>query len=231
MANSYVKAAFAVSFLPDEAFLIEQAFEAAELLADGIEPEAATELYDGFGAAFAAAFPRGADDPFEAVRALFDDPDYPIFGCELDVDQPGPDGRVKAWFGGEQVAVDALPRLFHLAAPASLPIGFEFALTCDRLRADEFGGGFALATADGPIWGDTRRMLERAFERTQGEGVDGYVLATRDRDNGLSFWNNEAGFGRLAAATVFSEAEAARHDVPIADDQPEWLALPAPLGA
>jgi len=28
---------------------------------------------------------------------------------------------------------------------------------------------------------------------------------------------------------VFSEAEAANFDIPIADDQPEWLALPAPL--
>ena len=46
---------------------------------------------------------------------------------------------------------------------------------------------------------------------------------------GLSFWNNEDGFGSLARATVFSETEAAKFDLPIADDQPEWLAMPAPL--
>lgn len=230
MANHYVKAAFAVSLMPAEALLIEQAFEAAQRLCEGIGPDEAAALHAGFGAAFAAAFPPGQDDPFAAVRALFDDPDYSGFGCDLDVDQPGPDGRVKAWFGGDQVSVDALPRLFCRAAPASLPIGFQFAFTCDRLRTDEFGGGYALATAEGPSWGDTRSLLERAFAQASGEGTDGFVLATRDREYGLSFWNAEDGFGRLATATVFSEAEAARYDVPIADDQPEWLALPAALG-
>lgn len=56
------------------------------------------------------------------------------------------------------------------------------------------------------------------------EGRSGFVLATRDPEHGLSFWNNETGFGRLAEATVFSEAEAAAFDKPIAQDEPEWLA-------
>ncbi|WP_232474349.1 hypothetical protein [Sphingomonas sp. MA1305] len=51
----------------------------------------------------------------------------------------------------------------------------------------------------------------------------------RDRDHGLSFWNGGTGFGRLRDAAVFSEAEAARVNLPIADDEPEWLAMPAPL--
>lgn len=63
------------------------------------------------------------------------------------------------------------------------------------------------------------------------DGAFGFVLATRDRQHGLSFWNNSYGFGPLFNATVFSEAEAATFDVPIADDEPEWLALPAPLPA
>ncbi len=63
------------------------------------------------------------------------------------------------------------------------------------------------------------------------EGEFGFVLATRDPAHGLSFWNNDYGFGPLFNATVFSEAEAAEFSVPIADDEPEWLALPAPLSA
>ena len=63
------------------------------------------------------------------------------------------------------------------------------------------------------------------------EGAFGFVLAIRDRELGSSFWNNRDGFGRLRDATVFTEAEAAAFDVPIADDEPEWLAMPAPLGA
>ena len=63
------------------------------------------------------------------------------------------------------------------------------------------------------------------------EGAYGFVLGTRDRTHGLSFWSNEHGFGPLFNATVFSEGEAGTLDVPIADDEPEWLAMPAPLGS
>lgn len=61
------------------------------------------------------------------------------------------------------------------------------------------------------------------------DGEFGFVLAVQDRRHGLSFWRNEGGFGNLSSATVFSAAEAATFDVPIAE-QPEWLAMPAPLG-
>ena len=37
------------------------------------------------------------------------------------------------------------------------------------------------------------------------------------------------GFGSLATATVFSEADTAAFDKPIADDEPGWLAVPPPL--
>lgn len=70
-----------------------------------------------------------------------------------------------------------------------------------------------------------------AVPDTAADGAFGFVLATRDREHGLSFWSNADGFGALFNATVFSEAEAVCFDVPIADDQPEWLALPAPLPA
>jgi hypothetical protein len=53
------------------------------------------------------------------------------------------------------------------------------------------------------------------------EGAFGFVLATRDRIHGLSFWNSDYGFGPLFNATVFGEAEAAAYSVPIADDEPE----------
>ncbi|KRB93237.1 hypothetical protein [Sphingomonas sp. Root720] len=63
------------------------------------------------------------------------------------------------------------------------------------------------------------------------EGAFGFVLATRDHAHGLSFWNNAYGFGPLFNATVFSEAEAGLFDVPIADIEPQWLAMPVPLRA
>ena len=56
----------------------------------------------------------------------------------------------------------------------------------------------------------------------------GYVLALRDGHDGLLFWNGTDGYVDLAHAAVFSEDEANNYDVPISDDQPEWVALPAP---
>lgn len=80
--------------------------------------------------------------------------------------------------------------------------------------------------ADDIEYGGSARGLERALSRRAGEAENGLVIATRDAEEGLLFWNSDDGFGALETATVFSEAEAADIDLPIANDQPEWLALP-----
>lgn len=63
------------------------------------------------------------------------------------------------------------------------------------------------------------------------EGAFGYVLATRDQEHGLSFWNEAHGFGAPYDATVFDEKEAISVNKPIALWAPEWMALPAPAVA
>ena len=55
------------------------------------------------------------------------------------------------------------------------------------------------------------------------------VIAMRDGEEGLLFWNSRQGFGSLDSADVFTESQALSTDLPIAVDQPEWLALPACL--
>ncbi|VWX51050.1 hypothetical protein [Novosphingobium sp. 9U] len=72
----------------------------------------------------------------------------------------------------------------------------------------------------------SERWNEILAARSQDEDLRPLVIAKRDAEHGLDFWNNEAGFGRLADATVFTPAEAAEFDLPIADDEPEWLTLP-----
>ena len=188
------------------------------------------EAFDGLGPAFAAAFPPTDDDPFGSFLALFDDGDLPVFSCRIDVDDtPDEAGKIQVFFHGDQVSVDAVALLVFATCKSALPCGFEYALDCDRLRPGEFGGGYAAITAAGVSFGNSARQLERALERDQEEGVDGFVLTTRHPEYGLSFWNNETGFGRLRDATVFTEAEAATFNKPIAADEPEWLAMPAPL--
>ena len=57
------------------------------------------------------------------------------------------------------------------------------------------------------------------------------VIAMRDDEAGLLFWNDKTGFGTLESADVYTEGQAEGTDLPIADDQPKWLALPASLSA
>jgi hypothetical protein len=52
------------------------------------------------------------------------------------------------------------------------------------------------------------------------------LIAKLAAANGLDFWNKDSGFGRLADATVFTPAEAAEFDLPIVNDEPEWITMP-----
>jgi len=72
-------------------------------------------------------------------------------------------------------------------------------------------------------------LLERALARLRDEGADGFVLATRHPEHGLSFLNDTDGFDRLAHARIFTAAEAPTFALPPADSEPTWLAMPAPL--
>lgn len=97
------------------------------------------------------------------------------------------------------------------------------------MRPGEFGGGYVVIRDDDIEFGGSARGLEAALARRTDEAANGLVIAMRNPEEGLLFWNSADGFGALETATVYSEAEAANTDLPIADDQPEWLALPVPL--
>lgn len=230
MANHFTKASFVLAVTPAEAEVLRLVPEAVDSLDDAdLEPAERTARFAALGPAFADAFPPSADDPFDGFLGLFSDPDYPRLGFTLQVDPPGATDTVKVWIHGEQVDIEAAAALIQAAAKSALPFGFEYALDCDRMRPGEFGGGFVVIREDDIEFSGSARGLERALSRRPGEAENGLVVATRDAEEGLLFWNTETGFGDLERATVFSEAEAADFDLPIANDQPEWLALPSPL--
>lgn len=230
MSNSYIKAAFGVSVSLAEADVLRRVVGAIELIGDAETSIDALEAhYRRLGDDFAERFPRTSDSPFDGLLDLFPDEDHPILDFDVDFGTPDGAGQVVVFFSGEQFGVETAAKLIQRCAPSVLPFGFEFAIDCDRLRTGEFGGGYVAITADRIEYGHTAQMLDRAIARALDEGADGFVLATRDAEQGLGFWNNEDGFGRLAQATVFSEAEAVKFDIPISADQPEWLAMPAPL--
>lgn len=230
MANHFVKASFVLTVTDAEAEVFRDIDEAAAIVDDSaVEQERRVAAYSALSDAFKSCFPPTAADAFGGFLAIFSDPDYPRLGFSLQVDPSDGSGNCKVWLYGDQVDVETAALLIQAAASSALPFGFEYALDCDRLRPGEFGGGYVVIREDGLEFGGSSRLLDRAIARAHHEGVDGYVLVTRDVEAGLLFWNTASGFGSLEAATVFSEAEAANFDIPIADDQPEWLALPAPL--
>ena len=230
MANHFVKASFTLRVTHAEAEVLRQVEEVLEILGDApLESEARAACLAALGEGFAASFPPSEADPLDGFLRIFPDPDYPRLGFTLQIDPPGEGDGVRVWIHGDQIDIEAAAALIQAAAQSALPFGFEYALDCDRMRPGEFGGGYVVIREDDIEFGGSAQGLERALSRRAAEAEHGLVMAIRDADEGLLFWNSATGFGALETATVFSKAEAANCDLPIAGDQPEWLAMPAPL--
>lgn len=60
-------------------------------------------------------------------------------------------------------------------------------------------------------------------------GKHGYVIAIRDEEDGLIFWSNEAGFGSLDTATIFTAREKALFQTPLVAGDLLWIGIPVPL--
>ena len=232
MSNSFTKAAFALLMSREDAALLREAEKAVDLLDTNGEDADLAAAYETLDERFRTLFPPKGDSRFEGFLELFDDRNFPYLDAHIDIEDAEIADHVRVTFSGDQFGIDQVANLIFRACKSALPCGFSWSYDCDRLRVGEFGGGCVIITAAGIQWHSTQSILEHAFKRIEAgphEGVDGFVLATRDREHGLSFWNNTDGFGSLATATVFSEADAATLDKPIANDEPEWLAVPAPL--
>lgn len=227
MANNYIHAAFAVTVTASEAQLIAGVEAAIEAIDQDLPGEARQEAYDNLGLAFAAVFPPIGDDPFSGLMPIFPDEDVPCLDATIIIED-GPDDATKVvTFSGEQFGIEQIANLLFACAKSALPIGFEYAYTCDKLRNDEFGGGAVIIKTDGIAYHSTNAIVSNALSAQAHSETARLVLTTRDAEHRLLFWNNEAGFGNFASATLFTEAEAAGFDVPIALDEPEWLACPA----
>ncbi|WP_328281972.1 hypothetical protein [Sphingobium sp.] len=228
MANHFTKASFVLAVTSAEADVLRKVADALDTVGDAaLEPADRAARFAALGPVFAACFPPSEAEPFDGFLGLFSDPDYPTLGFTLEIDPPGDTDTVRVWIHGDQIDIEAAAALIQAVATSALPYGFEYALDCDRMRPGEFGGGYVVIRADDIEYGGSARGLEQALTRRTENAEQCLVIAMRDADEGLLFWNGDDGFGALETATVFSEAEAADIDLPIANDQPEWLALPS----
>lgn len=227
MANNYIHAAFAVTIRASEAELIAAAETAIDAIEEDLQGEDRREAYNALGPAFADAFPPTSDDPFSGFMPIFPDKDFPCLDATITIED-GQDHTTRVvTFSGDQFGIEQVANLLFACAKSALPIGFEYAYTCDKLRNDEFGGGAVIIKTDGIAYHSTHAIVSNALSAQPHAETARLVLTTRDAEHGLLFWNNEAGFGNFASATLFTEAEAAGFEVPIALDEPEWLACPA----
>lgn len=121
------------------------------------------ELYATMSAGFKSAFPKkeGEDNPFSNFLALFSDPDYPT--CSVEYFKRTDDGAF--YIAGTAADPAAIAGLIRVCAPSVLPFGFEWAATCSKLRAGEFGGGYYVITADGIEGGDTYSLMNAALDK------------------------------------------------------------------
>lgn len=230
MANSYTKAAFHLLVTAEEAAMLRLAERAVDILDTNGADEDFALGYDSLGTAFHTIFPPKGASMFESFLDLFDDWSFPYLGCRIDLEETDANGKIMAFFHGDQFGVEPVAKLIRIACPSALPCGFAWSSDCDRLQAGEFGGGAVVITADGIDWHSTTGILNHALSRAENphDGLDGYVLAVRSPEGDIAYWNNTDGLGALSSATVFHGNEAAGVN-PLPFEDAEWLALPAPL--
>jgi len=232
VSNSYTKAAFCILMSPADVTTLSLAEKAVDIL-DAVSDDEDLKLsFDALGVGFHKVFPAKGPNDFGSFLELFDDPAYPRFGCDIDIEEPGTNGLCEVTFTGEQIEVEAIARLIFGACKSALPCAFEWAHGADRLRVGEFGGGCVVINAAGIEYHNSRDILDRAIireNREPGEAVDGVVMVLPDAEHGLRFWNETTGFASLAEATVYSQAEADSLDERCTRGKLQWLALPAPL--
>lgn len=219
----FVKVAFQMHIDHDATKLIE---EIINLKIDGKTDDELSAAYRQTSEAFRASFPDNEGHPFSAYKSLFIDPGYTRVIASFAVfSQTGAYNRL--YICGDMVDCKALANILQIACPNHLPTGFSYIYGTSLIDDIHSGGGHVIIEAHRITFIDSKDALKRDLAALDPD-TRNLVLATCSKENGLDFWNNANGFGPLGEATVFTPDEAANFDVPIANDEPEWLTMPAP---
>ncbi|MDQ4422138.1 hypothetical protein OOT33_17135 [Sphingobium sp. DEHP117] len=222
MSNCYTHCCFGMTLTPAEAALLREAITLTDFLGDEPDEAEVIEHWQGLSEDFRALFAPVDDNSVSGFLKLFPDSDFPTFGTDFAFDERD-DGTILVIARAEQFEPDAVASLLHRIVTVSLPIVATWSFDCDRHEVDAFGGGAFRIDTDGIHWLSTSEAFDR--ERFASR----LVLTTRNDEEGLLFWNNEYGFGALEDADIYTEAEADELGTVIADEEPEWIALPRRL--
>lgn len=163
MADNYVKGSFAFTCTQGELELLSEAFNAtSDLLID-------SEAGDPTPALLAVLPPKDPAAPWSGLCDLFGDPDFPDLGANIhsEVNRDTPGTCTVHIYGTETFQPDPIAHLIHRCCQATLkqgPIGFEWAETCSKPRAGEFGGGWCAIFPDRIEFENTRQALSAALD-------------------------------------------------------------------
>ncbi|MDR7156782.1 hypothetical protein J2W40_003627 [Sphingobium xenophagum] len=160
MADHCVQGSFAFTCTARESALIEEAWQhASDLLADLAPGEPSAEF-------LAAFMPNDLANPFNGLLEIFDDPDFPDFGAEIEI--AGAAERTVAIYGTTDFQPGPIAELIRRCCQESLkvaPIGFVWSYGCSRPRRDSFGGGWCAIFADHVEFASTQEELARRLVR------------------------------------------------------------------
>ncbi len=162
MADMFVQASFAFQCNSAEMALLEEGFQASyDLVADCMAPDAHPSPK------FEALFPGAPGDPWSGFRSIFTDPDFPGFGCDLQGGNAVGETAVTVVITAECVFEPGpTARLIQRCCQATLatePIGFEWSMTCFRMRIGEFGEGWCAIFPDRIEFETTAEVLSQAL--------------------------------------------------------------------
>jgi hypothetical protein len=222
MSNCYTHSCFVLRITVPECGLLREAIALAQFLDGEPNAHAIAQHWLGLSEAFRTIFPPTGEDVISGFFAIFPDGNFPTFGTDFSFEEQD-DGMFRVFATADQFEPDAVAALLHRTITQSLPVAATWSYDSDRHHPDAFGGGGFMIDPTGIHWIETNKVHDTAhFARK-------FVIAMRDSEEGLLFWNSTQGFGALDAADIFSESQALSTNLPIANDQPEWLALPASL--
>jgi len=162
MADMFVQASFAFQCSSAEMALLEEGFQASyDLSADCMAPDAQPSPD------FAALFPGLPGDPWSGFLSMFADPDFPSFGADLQGGNAIGETKVTAVITAECVfEPEPVAHLIQRCCQATLatePIGFEWSVTCSKMRIGEFGGGWCAIFPDRIEFETTAEVLSQAL--------------------------------------------------------------------
>ncbi|MBT2245827.1 hypothetical protein JQK15_20140 [Sphingobium sp. BHU LFT2] len=156
MADHHVQGSFAFTCTASESALLEEAWQhAADLLGDFTPGEPSAEF-------LAAFMPTDLGNPFNGLLGLFDDPAFPDFGAEIEIE--GGVDCVVSIYGTTDFQPGPIAELIRHCCLESLkaqPLGFDWSYSCSRPRRDSFGGGWCAIFADHVEFETTQQRLAR----------------------------------------------------------------------